>query len=73
MYVDDATIFINLVKEDVEAIKTILEAYGNVSGLHINMHKSSIHSIRCEETNLDWVLSQFTGTRGTFPCKYLGL
>ena len=73
MYADDSAIFINPVKEDVEAIKTILEAFGNVSGLHINLHKSSIHPIRCEETDLDWVLSPFTGTRGTFPCKYLGL
>jgi hypothetical protein len=73
MYADDVAIFINPVKEDVEAIKIILQAFGNVSGLHINLHKSSIHPIRCEETDLDWVLSPFAGTRGTFPCKYLGL
>ena len=73
MYADDAAIFINPIKEDVEAIQTILEAFGNFSVLHINLHKSSIHPIRCEETGLDWVLSPFTGTRGTFPCKYLGL
>jgi hypothetical protein len=27
MYVDDAVIFINLLREDVEAIKVILEAF----------------------------------------------
>jgi hypothetical protein len=37
MYADDATIFINLIKEDVDAIRTILEAFGNLSGLHINL------------------------------------
>ena len=73
MYADDAAIFINPIKEDVEAIQAILEAFGNFSGLHINLHKSSIHPIRCEETDPNWVLSPFTGTRGTFPCKYLGI
>ena len=73
MYADDAAIFINPIKEDVDAIKTILEAFGNLSGLHINLQKSSVHPIRCEDVDLDMVLSPFTGTRGTFPCKYLGL
>jgi hypothetical protein len=73
MYADDAAIFINPIKEDVVATKTILEAFGDFSGLHINLQKSSIHPIRCEEIDLDTVLSPFTGTRGNFPCKYLGL
>ena len=73
MYADDATIFINPIKEDVEGIKIILEAFGNFSGLHINLQKGSIHPIRCEEIDLDMVLSPFTGTRGVLPCKYLGL
>ena len=73
MYVDDATIFINPIKEDVEGIKIILEAFRNISGLHINLQKSSIHLIRCEDIDLDMVLSPFIDTRGVFPCKYLGL
>jgi len=73
MYADDAAIFINPLLEDVEAVKTILEAFGNFSGLHINLQKSSIHPIRCENINLDHVLSSFAGIRGTFPNRYLGL
>jgi hypothetical protein len=73
LYADDAVVFINLIKEDVDAIKTILEAFGNLPGLHINLQKSLVHLIRCEDVDLDMVLSLFTGTRGTFPCKYLGL
>lgn len=73
MYTDDATIFINPIKEDVEGIKIILEAFRNISGLHINLQKSSIHLIRCEDIDLDMVLSPFTDTGGVFPCKYLGL
>jgi hypothetical protein len=37
MYADDAAIFINPKKEDVEAIKVILQAFGTFSGLHINL------------------------------------
>jgi hypothetical protein len=73
MYADDATIFINPLLEDVNAVKTILEAFGNFSSLHINLQKSSIHPIRCENIDLDHVLSSFAGSRGTFPCRYLGL
>jgi hypothetical protein len=43
MYADDAAIFINPLKEDLEAITTILHEFGIVSGLHINMQKSSVH------------------------------
>jgi hypothetical protein len=52
MYADDAAIFINPVKEDVQAVKTILEAFGTFSGLHINLQKSSVHPIRCENVAL---------------------
>jgi hypothetical protein len=73
MYADDAAIFINPKIEDVEALKIILQAFGSLSGLHINLEKSSMHPIRCENVDLDHVLSSFTGSRGAFPCKYLGL
>ena len=73
MYVDDMTIFINRVKEDLEAIKIILQAFGSSLGLHINLQNSSIHPIRCEDVDLEQVLSSFDGVRSTFPCRYLGL
>lgn len=73
MYADDAAIFINPFKEDLEAITTILREFGNVSGLHINLQKSSVHPIRCQDIDLDHVLASFVGKRETFPCRYLGL
>ena len=73
MYADDAAVFINPIKEDLEATKRILQAFGNFLGLHINLQKSSIHPIRCEEVDLDHIMSSFAGTRGAFPCRYLGL
>ena len=53
MYADDAAIFLSPPKEDINAVKIILEAFGKVSGLNINMDKSSIHLIRCEDIDLD--------------------
>jgi len=73
MYADDAAIFVNPKKEDIDAVKIILETFGKVSGLCINMDKSSIHLIRYEDIDLDHVPSSFSGTRDTFPCRYLGL
>jgi hypothetical protein len=73
MYTDDAVIFTNLLKEDLEATTTILHEFGTVSGLHINMQKSSVHLIKCQDIDLDHVLASFTGTRASFPCCYLGL
>jgi len=48
-YDDDAAIFVNPKKEDIDAIKIILETFRKVSGLCINMDKSSIHMIRCKD------------------------
>lgn len=73
MYADDAAIFTNPIKDDLEAIKQILQVFGTSSGLHINLQKSSIHPIRCDTVDLEQVLSSFSGVRSTFPCRYLGL
>ena len=70
---DDAAIFINSTKEDLEATTTILHEFGTVSGLHINLRKSTVHPIRCQDVNLDHVLASFTRTRESFKCRYLGL
>jgi hypothetical protein len=37
------------------------------------LKKSSVHPIRCENVDLDQVLSPFTSSIGDFPCKYLRL
>ena len=73
MYADVATIFINPLKEDLEATTTILHKFGKISGLHINLQKSSVHPIRCQDIDLDQVLASFTGLRESVPCRYLGL
>ena len=73
MFADDAAIFINPIKDDFDSITTILQEFGRVSGLHINLQKSSVHPIRCQDIDLDHVLASFVGARESFPCRYLGL
>ena len=62
LYADDAAIFINPSREELMAIKDILQAFGRASGLVTNLEKSSIHPIRCEDVDLDHVLQPFHGT-----------
>jgi hypothetical protein len=69
MYADDAAIFTNPIKDDLDSITMILQEFGNVSGLHINLQKSSVHPIQCQNIILDHVLASFAGTRESFPCR----
>lgn len=73
LYADDAVIFTNPKREDVNCIMQIMEAFGDAMGLRINMQKSSVAPIRCDSIDLDDVLRDFTGTRVHFLIKYLGL
>jgi hypothetical protein len=67
MYADDAAIFINPIKDDLDSVTTILWEFGMVSSLHINLQKNSVHPIRCQDIDLDLVLASFAGTRESFP------
>ena len=73
LYADDAAIFINPTRNDLQAVKQILNAFGAATGLTTNFEKSSIHPIRCENVDLSNILQPFPGCCKTFPCQYLGL
>jgi hypothetical protein len=73
MYADDAVIFSNPKKEDITCIMDIMNAFGEATGLQINMQKSSVALIRCANIDIDEVLQDFPGVRVTFPLQYLGL
>jgi hypothetical protein len=66
-------IFTNPVKEDVNCIMQIMKAFGEATGLNINMAKSLVATVRCSGINMDEVLGDFTGRRVSFPIRYLGL
>jgi hypothetical protein len=66
-------IFTNPVKTDINCIMQIMDAFGDATGLKINMSKSSIATIRCTGIDMEDVLQDFTGRRVSFLIQYLGL
>jgi hypothetical protein len=50
-----------------------MQAFGEATGLRINMAKSSVAMIRCRGIDMDEVLRDFTGVTANFPIQYLGL
>jgi mannosylglycoprotein endo-beta-mannosidase len=73
MYADDAVVFINPVREDVQAFTDILVRFGRATGLVTNMQKSQVAAIRCASIDLDSILDGVPALRAQFPIKYLGL
>jgi hypothetical protein len=73
LYADDAVIFTNPRKEDISCMMEIMSAFGEATGLKINMQKSIVAMIRCTGIDMDEVLQDFPGPRVSFPMKYLGL
>jgi mannosylglycoprotein endo-beta-mannosidase len=47
LYADDVMIFCNPIKSDITGIMQIMKAFGDTTGLQINMAKSSVALIRC--------------------------
>jgi hypothetical protein len=56
LYGDDAAVFINPVKEEVEMLMTIMKHFRDATGLCINIAKSTVVPIRCSNVDLDEVL-----------------
>jgi hypothetical protein len=71
LYADDASIFLNPVRQYMQAVVVILQAFGQFSGLHINLEKSFVHPIRCEDVDLDHVLEPFNGVKEPSPAATL--
>jgi hypothetical protein len=73
MYADDAVIFTNPNRQDIARIMEIMRAFGEATGLLINMAKSTVAPIRCTGLDMDDILHDFPGPRVSFPTQYLGL
>uniref|UniRef100_A0A8R7PE15 Reverse transcriptase domain-containing protein n=1 Tax=Triticum urartu TaxID=4572 RepID=A0A8R7PE15_TRIUA len=73
LYADDAVIFNNPSRLEVDSLLQILASFGDATGLCVNLAKSSAVPISCHEIDLDHVLHGFGGATVSFPVKYLGL
>jgi hypothetical protein len=73
LYADDAAIFANPDRNELHHISQILNIFGNCSGLKVNLNKTEIFPIRCDETTVTKVLLHFPRKIGKFPGNYLSL
>lgn len=73
LYADNAIIFSNPDRNEIDNLLQILEGSDNAIGLHINPSKSSVEPIYCHGIDLDNVLQGFGGSRVGLPITYLGL
>jgi hypothetical protein len=67
LYAYDAAIFLNQVRQYMQAVVAILQAFRQFSGHHINPQKSFVHPVRSEDIELDHVLEPFNGGQRIFP------
>jgi hypothetical protein len=73
LYADDVVIFIKPTKQDVDALKELLEMFRLASGLHTNLQKLEVFPISCDGLPLQDILEGFPSRVSHFPCRYLGL
>jgi hypothetical protein len=71
LYADDAAVFLNADKNDMDTIMDIMHRFGAASGHKINVHKSLVAPIRCAQVNLDQVLQNFA-RESSIPSQLLG-
>jgi hypothetical protein len=64
--------FVNPESSDISQIQQILHLFGKVSGLKTILEKCVAYYVACEGLNINQVLQDFGGSRGSFPCN-LGL
>jgi hypothetical protein len=70
---DPFTIFANPDRNELHRLSQILNFFGNCSGLRVNLNKTEVFPIRCDETTVTEALIDFPGKIGKFHGKYLGL
>lgn len=72
-YADDAMLFVKPQRKEVLLIKAVLDLFGAASGLKVNLLKSSITPIHCNQQQLDMVSELLPCKVEEFPIIYLGL
>ena len=73
LYADDAVVFTNPTRQEVDSLLGILRQFRRATGLCINTEKSTGSPVSCNDIDLAHVLHNFGGSIAPFPIKYLGL
>ena len=73
LYADDVALFLRPAAEDISLTLSMLQLFGDASGLKTNVQKSSVMPIQCSEDDMAVIQSLLPCEIMNFPCKYLGL
>jgi hypothetical protein len=73
LYANDVVLFIQPHLKELGLVKETLRVFGVISGLVIDIRKSSVIPIGCEDQELERVQEALPCNISQFPCKYLGL
>ncbi|WVZ95337.1 hypothetical protein U9M48_041118 [Paspalum notatum var. saurae] len=73
LYADDLVIFVAPVRDDLLALKCLLDIFAKASGLCTNLAKCFATPLRCSSDEIALVQQVLGCQLGTFPCTYLGV
>ncbi|WVZ65335.1 hypothetical protein U9M48_014716 [Paspalum notatum var. saurae] len=73
LYADDLVIFVRPARQDLLALRSILDVFAGCSGLCPNLVKCSATPIQCSDEELVRVQSILGCQLTQFPCTYLGV
>jgi len=73
LYADDVILFLRPEALDINITMSILQLFGEASGLKTNFLKSNVLPIRCGDTEMASIQELLPCAVMDFPCKYLGL
>ncbi|KAM0856911.1 hypothetical protein ACQ4PT_048819 [Festuca glaucescens] len=73
LYADDTVVFLKPTQQDCETIRELLRLFGEATGLHTNIMKSSATPIRCSDQQRDLVTQHLQCPIKDFPIPYLGV
>ncbi|RVW47845.1 hypothetical protein CK203_092926 [Vitis vinifera] len=69
----DDTIFFSNSREEVQTLKSLLLVFGHISGLKVNLNKSSIYGINLDQAHLSRLAEMLDCKASGWPILYLGL
>ncbi|RVW68026.1 hypothetical protein CK203_064824 [Vitis vinifera] len=70
---DDTIFFSNTREEELQTLKSLLLVFGHISGLKVNLDKSSIYGINLDQAHLSRLAEMLDCKASGWPILYLGL
>ncbi|WJZ97307.1 hypothetical protein VitviT2T_015918 [Vitis vinifera] len=72
-FADDTIFFSNTREEDLQTLKSLLLAFGHISGLKVNLDKSNIYGINLDHAHISRLVETLGCKASGWPILYLGL